>query len=69
MIAHPAGYFKGMNEKRMDEVLEALPLDGIECAHPSVPEEYTAFYRAYCKKHGLLPAAARTATKILPTHI
>ena len=20
----------------------------------SVPEEYTAFYRAYCKKHGLL---------------
>mgnify|MGYP005766615185 FL=1 len=54
MIAHPAGYFKGMNEKRMDEVLEALPLDGIECAHPSVPEEYTAFYRAYCKKHGLL---------------
>ena len=54
MIAHPAGYFKGMNEKRMDEILEALPLDGIECAHPSVPEENTNFYRAYCRKHKLL---------------
>lgn len=54
LIAHPAGYFKGRNEARMDEIFEALKLDGIECAHPSVPEENTNFYRAYCRKHRLL---------------
>ena len=54
LIAHPAGYFRGTDEKRMDEVFEALKLDGIECAHPSVPEENTNFYRAYCRKHRLL---------------
>lgn len=54
LIAHPAGYFRGTDEKRMDEIFEALKLDGIECAHPSVPEENTNFYRAYCKKHKLL---------------
>ena len=54
IIAHPYGYFEHDNVKLMDELREMLQLDGIECAHPSVPPEATAFYRDYCVKHGLL---------------
>ena len=38
----------------MDTLREMFQLDGIECAHPSVPQEATAFYRAYCEEFGLL---------------
>lgn len=57
LIAHPHYYFNGTDEKRMDEILEELPLDGIECAHSNVPKEYTPVYRQYCKKHNLLSSA------------
>lgn len=54
LIAHPHEYFNGMDEARMDAIFAELPLDGIECAHSLVPEEYTRFYRKYCLKHRLL---------------
>lgn len=53
-IAHPKGYFREKDLYRMDELREMLQFDGIECAHPSVPEELTPFYRQYCLDHGLL---------------
>lgn len=54
VIAHPFGYFLKDDRGRMDELREMFMLDGIECAHHSVPEEMTPFYRAYCRGHGLL---------------
>ena len=56
-IAHPTGYFRKNDLKRMDEMREVLMFDGIECAHTSIPEELTPFYREYCLKHGLLSTA------------
>lgn len=56
-IAHPTGYFKRDDLHRMDEMREVLGFDGIECAHDSVPEELTPFYRDYCLKHKLLSTA------------
>jgi predicted metal-dependent phosphoesterase TrpH len=52
-IAHPFGYFKECDLERMDALRKECSLDGIECAHPSVPAEYTGRYREYCEKHGL----------------
>ncbi len=52
-LAHPNGYFRKYDEPRMDALREELALDGIECAHPSVPWEFTERYRGYCKRHGL----------------
>jgi predicted metal-dependent phosphoesterase TrpH len=52
-IAHPYRYFDGYNLERMDALRHECWLDGIECAHPSVPPEYTRLYRAYCVGHGL----------------
>ena len=55
-LAHPYLYtFK--EEKRLDALLEVLPLDGLECAHSAIPEEYTHLYRNYCLKHHLLSTA------------
>ena len=54
MIAHPYGYFRKNDRKRMDELREMFQLDGIECAHPDVPKEYTEIYRNYCREHHLL---------------
>jgi len=53
-IAHPYGYFQGADEKRMRGFQEECLLDGIECAHQSVPHEFTATYREYCVKHDLI---------------
>jgi len=52
-IAHPFRYFREHDLKHMDTLRELFQLDGIECAHPSVPPEYSARYRAYCEQHGL----------------
>jgi predicted metal-dependent phosphoesterase TrpH len=52
-IAHPFRYFDGYDLGRMDALCDECSLDGIECAHPSVPPEYTRLYRAYCVRHGL----------------
>jgi predicted metal-dependent phosphoesterase TrpH len=52
-IAHPYRYFCGHDVDRMDALCEECGLDGIECAHPSVPREYTRLYREYCVQHGL----------------
>jgi len=54
IIAHPIGYFRETDRERMDLLREELLLDGVECAHPSVPEELTPVYRAWCEEHGLL---------------
>ncbi len=57
-IAHPAKrYFLGKDLARMDALREMLQFDGIECAHTSVPEELTPFYREYALKHKLLCSA------------
>jgi len=52
-IAHPYRYFRGYDLARMDTLRDECALDGIECAHPSVPPEYTGLYRQYCERHGL----------------
>jgi predicted metal-dependent phosphoesterase TrpH len=52
-IAHPYRYFLGYDLARMDALREECCLDGIECAHPGVPLEYTWLYRQYCERHGL----------------
>jgi len=52
-IAHPYRYFDGYDLGRIDALCEECCLDGIECAHPSVPPEYTRLYRAYCVQKGL----------------
>jgi predicted metal-dependent phosphoesterase TrpH len=52
-IAHPHGYFKNGDRARMDTLRQECQLDGIECAHRSVPPEFTPIYRAYCVEHGL----------------
>jgi len=52
-IAHPHGYFAQGDRQRMDAVREECQLDGVECAHQSVPVEFTPVYRAYCVEHGL----------------
>ncbi len=56
-IAHPCGYFLQNDLKRMDTLREMFQLDGIECAHPSIPAELSVFYREYCEKHGMLSSA------------
>ncbi len=56
-IAHPYEYFNRADEKRMDALREFIQLDGIECAHPMIPAEYTPVYRKYCLKHHLLSSA------------
>ena len=52
-IAHPYGYFKHDDRARMDSLREECRLDGVECAHRSVPLEFTSIYREYCEEHGL----------------
>jgi predicted metal-dependent phosphoesterase TrpH len=52
-IAHPRGYFNECDRGRMDALRLECQLDGIECAHPGVPEELTPVYRQYCEDHGL----------------
>ncbi len=52
-IAHPHGYFNQGDISRMDALRAECQLDGIECAHPGVPPEYTLRYREYCVQHGL----------------
>ena len=52
-IAHPYGYFAGHDESRMDAIRAECCLDGVECAHPAVPSDFTQRYRAYCVRHGL----------------
>jgi len=54
LLAHPVGYFLTDDRRRMDHLREMFMLDGVECAHPSIPEELSAFYRGYCREHGLL---------------
>lgn len=56
-IAHPYRYFQGYDLKRIDALRAECGLDGIECAHPSVPSEYTRLYRAYCVRHRLFSVA------------
>lgn len=56
-IAHPTRYFRRDDLNRMDTLREMLQFDGIECAHNSVPDELSPFYREYCLKHKLLSTA------------
>jgi len=52
-IAHPHGYFLQGDRDRMDVLRQECRLDGVECAHPSVPEEFVGVYRDYCEENGL----------------
>lgn len=56
-IAHPFGYFDGANRRRMDALVEECGLDGVECAHLTVPLDHTPVYRAYCEEKGLFSTA------------
>ena len=53
-IAHPHDSFDQGDRTRIDALREEIGFDGIECAHPMVPPEFTPFYRAYCVEHGLV---------------
>lgn len=57
VLAHPHGYFQGADEARMDALRDMLYLDGVECAHPAIPAEFTPIYETYCRKHNLLSTA------------
>ena len=52
-IAHPHGYFSKGERTAMDALRLECQLDGIECAHHSIPQEFTPIYRQYCVEHGL----------------
>ena len=52
-IAHPHGYFAQGDRNRMDHLVDECLLDGVECAHPSVPEDFTQVYRSYCEEKKL----------------
>ncbi len=52
-IAHPHGYFAQADRRRMDALREECLLDGIECAHQSVPAQFTPVYRSYCVENEL----------------
>ena len=52
-IAHPFGYFGEYDMRRINVLRGECSLDGIECAHGSIPAEYQTLYRAYCTQHGL----------------
>jgi len=53
-IAHPfLEYFAGHDERRMDLLRHECALDGIECAHHTIPVEVGRLYRQYCQRHGL----------------
>lgn len=54
VIAHPTNYFLNNDLRRMDRLRAECSLDGIECAHRKIPPELTAFYRTYCREHGLV---------------
>ena len=54
ILAHPVGYFLTNDRKRMDYLRELFSLDGIECAHESIPRELVDLYRKYCEEHKLL---------------
>lgn len=54
VIAHPTRYFLDDDRARMDMLRIELLLDGIECAHPGVPEHLTPCYRGYCLEHELV---------------
>ena len=56
-LAHPAGYFLGADEARMDALREEIGFDGIECAHPLIPADLTPVYRRYCEERELLSTA------------
>ena len=56
-IAHPHGPCRAAERKRMDTVREECQLDGMECAHTSMPPELSAAFRAYCVGHGMVSTA------------
>ena len=56
-IAHPHGYFRKGDRETMDALARECQLDGIECAHHSIPVEYTPLYRQYCVEYGLFSVA------------
>ena len=37
----------------MDQLRAECGLEGIECAHSSVPVEFVPVYREYCGRHGM----------------
>jgi predicted metal-dependent phosphoesterase TrpH len=52
-IAHPHVYFNQGDVDRMDLLRAECGLDGVECAHSSVPVEFVPVYREYCERHGM----------------
>ncbi|MBI3946448.1 MAG: PHP domain-containing protein [Armatimonadetes bacterium] len=57
VIAHPHGYFAGGDRARMEALRDECRLDGVECAHVTVPPEMAPVYRAWCVERGLLSTA------------
>jgi len=60
-LAHPYGYFGGDDREKMDGLREECALDGLECAHPGVPPDYTPIYRAYCEERGMFSVGGSDA--------
>jgi len=59
-LAHPYRYV-GDDESMIDAYLDTCQADGMECAHGSVPPEFTRLYRNYCVKHGLFSTSGSDA--------
>ena len=55
--AHPHGPCHGADRARLDTLREECQLDGLECAHRSMPPELFPVFRAYCVEHGMFSTA------------
>ena len=56
-IAHPTLYLQEFDVQRLDALREEIDFDGIECAHPAIPDTYTPRYRNNCVEHELVSTA------------
>ena len=56
-MAHPTVYLEEFDIQRLDALREEIDFDGIECAHPAIPDALTPRYRNYCVEHGLVSTA------------
>lgn len=66
-MAHPTLYLDDFDVQRLDALREEIGFDGIECAHPAIPQALTPQYRAYCVERGLVSTAgsdSHTAAQI-----
>ncbi len=56
-IAHPHGPCAGADLDRLETLRKECQLDGVECAHSTMPAELIPVFRSYCEERGLFSSA------------